>query len=120
MPPRREIASTAWKVRLALVLTILATGALVAGGMPGDGHRGPGGRSQQLALTPLQELELGQQAYQEVLKKASAAGKLIPKNDRRVERVRHIGTKIIDTARENVLLQREINLDLNGYRFEPA
>jgi predicted Zn-dependent protease len=108
-------------MRLALVGVVLTIGAiLISGCMPPQesGHRGPGGRSQPLALTPLQELELGRQAYREVLKKAEEAGRLLPKSNRRTQQVRHVGQKIIETAK-NRLLQREIHLDLSGYQFEP-
>jgi predicted Zn-dependent protease len=109
-------------VRLGLLCAFLTAGAVqLAGCMPGgeSGHRGPGGRSQALALTPLQELELGRKAYAEVLNKAQAAGKVLPRSDERVRRVRQVGNQIIKTA-QNRLLQREINLDLRGYQFEPA
>jgi predicted Zn-dependent protease len=80
---------------------------------PTSGHgQGPGGRAQTLALTPAQELNLGAQAYREVLKKyrRTPDGPV-------VERVRQIGRRIA-RASEIEPLQREMNLRLKGYNFE--
>lgn len=65
-----------------------------------------------LALTAHQELSLGEQAYQEVLRKAR-----VLRDGREVKRVRDIGSRIAQ-ASEIEPLQREINLRVKGYRFE--
>jgi predicted Zn-dependent protease len=79
--------------------------------------QGPGHRKQPLILTPLQELQLGRKAYEEVLHKAGS--KVLPQNDERVARVRRVGEKILKAAQIGPL-QWEINLNLRGYQFEPA
>jgi predicted Zn-dependent protease len=62
-------------------------------------------------LTPYQELNLGKQAYEEVLKKY----RRLPDGPE-VERVREIGRRIA-RASENEPLRREMNLRLEGYTF---
>jgi predicted Zn-dependent protease len=101
----------------ALLLAVLPAGCGPVGGpMQGQGQ-GPGRRNQPLALTPLQELQLGRKAYAEILKKAD--GKVLPEDDKRVARVREVGEKILKAA-QIPELQAEINLNLRGYQFEPA
>jgi predicted Zn-dependent protease len=68
-----------------------------------------------LALTPDQELELGRQAYQEVLRQAR--GHILPADRQEVKRVRHICARIVRAAGIKPLL-KEINLHVAGYRFE--
>jgi predicted Zn-dependent protease len=75
-------------------------------------HQGPGHRPQRLAMTPQQELSLGQQAYQEVLSQAT----VVPDGPER-ERVRRVGERIARAAAIEPL-EREINLQVHGYRFE--
>src|SRR5437867_858425 len=80
-------------------------------GAPGNAQ-GPGRRPQRLALSAKQELSLGRQAYQEILREIPEI--TIGEGPRRVQEVgRRIGqaTKIEP-------LQREINLAVNGYAFE--
>jgi predicted Zn-dependent protease len=81
------------------------------GGDPGGG--GPGHRAQRLALSPEEELELGREAYREILEKAD----VLPPRDPAVERVRQVGGRIIAATRIGPLM-REINLNEEGYRFE--
>src|SRR5207253_6789036 len=76
----------------------------------GEGE-GPGHRRQALALSPHQELSLGEQAYREVLGKS----RVVP-GGAEVERVRGIGRRIARAA-EIEPLQREINLRVKGYTF---
>jgi predicted Zn-dependent protease len=93
-------------------------GSLAASGceLPEAGDaQGPGHRSQPLALTPEQELELGRRAYAEVLGKYR--GKILPADRPEVKRVRHIAARIVRAAGIRPL-QREINLHLQGYRFD--
>jgi metalloendopeptidase OMA1, mitochondrial len=73
---------------------------------------GPGHRAQALALSPYQELNLGEQAYAEVLKKDHPV-----RGGPDVAKVREIGQNIAKAAR-NEPLQREINLRVKGYTFE--
>jgi predicted Zn-dependent protease len=88
----------------------LVTAFFLAGCAPTQ--EGPGHRSQRLALTPEQELRLGEEAYREVLRKWP-----VVRGGSEVERVRTVGRRIV-RASEIEPLQREINLHLRGYRFE--
>lgn len=83
---------------------------------PEGGSEGPGHRSQQLALSPQQELALGRQAYNEVLSNPREFGHVIPIDRPECQRVRLIAEHIIRAA-EIEPLQREMNLR-KGYRFE--
>lgn len=105
LPARRAVA--------CLVL-VAATGCGPAGGGEGYGE-GPGHRRQDLALTPEQELALGRKAYREVLDEYR--GRIVPADDRRVQRSRQVSARIVKAAGIEPL-QREINLRLAGYRFE--
>jgi predicted Zn-dependent protease len=109
-PPHARSAAR-WPVILIGVWLCLAAGATVpVGSRAGD--EGPGHRAQSLALTPHQELSLGEQAYKEVLGKSR-----VVRSGPEVERVREIGRRIAKAA-EIEPLQREINLRVKGYRFE--
>jgi metalloendopeptidase OMA1, mitochondrial len=97
---------------------ICLTACLVASGceMPEAGSgQGPGHRSQPLALSPEQELDLGRRAYQEVLDEYG--GRVLRGDRPEVQHVRQIVARIIRAAGIRPL-QREINLHLEGYRFE--
>src|SRR5947209_2791857 len=111
-----------WRRRPTLLaltgaLAVLVVSFAAAGCAPPGGGEGPGHRRQPLALTPLQELQLGRKAYDEVLQKAN--GKVLPESDPQVARVRNVGERIIQAAQIEPL-QWEINLNLRGYYFEPA
>jgi predicted Zn-dependent protease len=100
-----------WRVFLVLVL---AGGPIALG--PGCAPRtgeGPGHRRQSLALSPYQELNLGEQAYEEVLRKHRRLGD----GDPIVKQVRDVGRRIAE-ASEIEPLQREINLRMKGYTFD--
>jgi predicted Zn-dependent protease len=97
------------QVRILLCVVLGAVPSLVGVGC-GAGQ-GPGGRAQSLALSPEQELRLGEQAYREVLKKY----RRMPDGPV-VARVREIGRRIA-RASEIQPLQREMNLRLKGYTF---
>jgi predicted Zn-dependent protease len=84
-------------------------------GGKGGNDSGPGGRTQQLILTPAEEYSLGKQAYQKVLREN--ANHLLPQSDPNVRRVRTIASKIVQAAGIRPL-QREINLKVQGYKFE--
>ena len=79
----------------------------------GGDSEGPGHRQQELALSPEEELKLGQKAYREVL----AEGHPLPKSSPEVARVRKVGERIAKTV-EIEPLMREINLHVKEYRFE--
>jgi predicted Zn-dependent protease len=85
--------------------------------LPQEQGEGPGHRRQQLGLRPDEELALGQQAYAEILGKER--GHILPADDPQVRRVRGICKRIVRAAGIRPL-QREINLHLEGYRFEWA
>ena len=101
------------RASLALTLTLLLIGA---GCRPsgGGGGEGPGHRAQSLALTPQQEVSLGEQAFREVLGKAH-----VVRSGPAVERVQTVGRRIARAA-EIKPLQKEINLRMEdaGYTFE--
>jgi predicted Zn-dependent protease len=99
---------------LALLVALAAWGCQppVPGG-GGGGGEGPGHRAQTLGLTPEQEHSLGVQAYKEILSKS----KVLPQDSPQVRRVRRVGERIAKAAAIKPL-QREINLHLQGYRFD--
>jgi predicted Zn-dependent protease len=102
-----------------LVLCLGLAGTLSLGGCGGDFGpgvgEGPGHRRQQLGLTPQQELEVGRQAYREIL--AKYHGRVLPADSPEVRRAREVAGRIIKAASIEPL-QREINLRVQGYRFE--
>jgi predicted Zn-dependent protease len=100
---------------LALAVTALIGCDVGVPGENGGGGQGPGHRPQHLALRPDQELELGEQAYRQVL--SESRGRVLPSDDPRVQKVRAIARRIVRAAGIEPL-QREINLQLRGYRFE--
>jgi predicted Zn-dependent protease len=78
---------------------------------------GPGHRQQTLGLTPEQEYDLGEKAYRQVLRDARQKDALLPQDSRLVDEVRKVGERIVKAV-EIQPLQREINLNLKGYRFD--
>jgi predicted Zn-dependent protease len=90
---------------------VQAPAGCAPGGIAGD--EGPGHRSQVLALSPAQELELGRAAYREILAKLD----VLPSDHPAVERVDRVGGRIVAATRIRPLL-REINLHEDGDRFE--
>jgi predicted Zn-dependent protease len=97
-------------------LLFLACGGLGDMGEPPQGQgEGPGGRAQALALSPQEELDLGERAYAQVL--SENRNRVLPATDRRVQRVRTVAGQI-EKAAEIEPLQREINLKVKGYTFE--
>ena len=87
------------------------TGVGCETGEGGGQGQGPGRRNQPLALTPQQELSLGEKAYQDVLAKAH-----VERDGRDVAMVRRVGEKIA-RASQIEPLQREINLHIKDYKF---
>jgi metalloendopeptidase OMA1, mitochondrial len=82
-----------------------------------QGGQGPGHRPQTLALSPDQEYKLGRQAYSQILERAKAENRLLSHDAQAVQRVRAVGERIAKAAQIKPL-QREINLYLEGYRFD--
>jgi predicted Zn-dependent protease len=82
---------------------------------PGGGE-GPGHRGQQLGLTPEQEYKLGVEAYKEILAKYEARSDVVRRGPE-FDQVHRVARKITQAA-ENKPFQREINLHLEGYRFD--
>jgi metalloendopeptidase OMA1, mitochondrial len=82
-----------------------------------EGGSGPGHRRQILGLSPEQEYDLGGKAYRKILDEARQKDALLPADSQKVELVRRVGERIVKAV-ENKPLQREINLHLQGYRFD--
>lgn len=94
---------------------LLATGCGPLG-ESGAGHgEGPGGREQELALSPAEELNFGRQSYSEVT--GEYRDKMLPASDQGPVRVRQIVDRLAAAAK-NEPLQREIHLRIQGYTFE--
>jgi predicted Zn-dependent protease len=115
-----------WAVLSACVLLCAAlagAGCAPPGGQGPGGQgasQGPGGRPQDLGLSPEQEYELGAKAYRQIIDKAREKDALLPPDSRQVQGVREVGERIKEAALDkpfSPLLQREINLHLKGYRF---
>jgi len=100
---------------MSLAVGLASSGCDFPSGPGADGG-GPGHRVQNLALSPQQELELGRQAYKEVLSNPREYGNVVPADRPECQRVRGIAQRIIHAAGIEPL-QREINLR-KGYRFE--
>jgi predicted Zn-dependent protease len=102
-----------WLLLLGAITLLASAGCgLEMADEPGEG---PGHRAQKLGLRPEEELALGEQAYTQVLRESR--GQVLPGDDARVRRVRDIANRIVRAAGIRPL-QREINLQLAGYRFE--
>lgn len=85
---------------------------VISGCSEGPQGTGPGRREQHLALTPSQELQVGREAYREILQKAP-----VLESGPQVDRVRRVSERVAKAV-EIEPLQREINLRLEGYEFE--
>ncbi len=96
-------------VRL-VVLGLVAVGlaGCEVGVPPPPQGQGPGHRQQRLALSPQQELQLGRQAYREILENPDS-GRVLPADSPQTQRARHVARRIIQAASIEPLL-REINL----------
>jgi len=95
------------------VLLWCLASVIVVAGCAQEGQ-GPGKRPQSLALSPQQELQIGREAYQELLSQASVVN-----DGPGLARVRRVGERIAKAARIEPL-QREINLHVSEYKFEWA
>src|SRR5207248_8515419 len=73
---------------------------------------GPGHRQQSLALSAEQELQIGREAYQQILSKAR-----VVRSGPEVEKVRTVGRRIAAVVAIEPLM-REINLHVQPGQFE--
>ena len=106
-----------WYCVFGFSLLGLATSGCEFAAPPRPQGAGPGRRQQQLALSPQQELQLGRQAYREILSNPSS-GRVLPADSPQTQRVRRVAERIIRAANIEPL-QREINLRPNaGYEWE--
>jgi predicted Zn-dependent protease len=96
---------------------LLALVVAVPGCFSGEdgGGEGPGHRYQELGLTPQEELDLGRKAYRQIL--SQYEGRILPADELEVQRSRQVAGRIVKAAGIEPL-QREINLHLQGYRFD--
>jgi metalloendopeptidase OMA1, mitochondrial len=100
---------------ISLALLVSMSGCRPDFGTGAGGGEGPGRRRQELALTPEQELEVGRKAFQEVL--TEYRGRVLPADSAEAKRARKVTARIVKAVGIEPL-QREINLRLQGYRFE--
>jgi predicted Zn-dependent protease len=100
----------ALRARRVLLTQVWLTLVVVAGCLA-EGQ-GPGHRQQPLALSDRQELEIGREAYAELL-----AGARVVKEGPLVERVKRVSGRVARTV-EIEPLSREINLHIANYPFE--
>jgi predicted Zn-dependent protease len=98
--------------RTAVLTLALVLASAVSGCEGAPQGEGPGHRVQILALSPRQELQLGREAYQEVLDSAP-----IVDSGPEVEQVRRVSSRIAEAVQIEPL-QREINLQVADYPFE--
>ena len=124
--PSRAAAPRPPSSRGALVLSLagVAFGVIAlgcGGGFDGGGGggggaagEGPGRRSQELALSPYEELALGRKAFAEV----KSQSEVLPEGRPEYRRVRDVAGGIIHQFQANDPLRREINLHLKDPRGE--
>jgi predicted Zn-dependent protease len=125
-PRQHDPRTLRWRL-LAPAALLLAVAVACGGpagdyGPGGDGQAGPSGegpghRRQELALSPARELQLGEEAYREVLDENR--DNVLPPNDPAVRRVHTVAERIIEAAHIESL-EREINLhvDWRYYKWE--
>jgi predicted Zn-dependent protease len=111
---RRIPSRAAAPLLVALVVFLSGPGCMPPGEESGSG---PGHRRQPLGLTPEQEFVLGQKAYRQIIDEARQKDALLPSDSQPVQLVRSVGERIVQAV-EIKPLQREINLNLQGYRFD--
>jgi predicted Zn-dependent protease len=96
-----------------VVALICVLGPLTACSVDQQGEgEGPGHRQQALALTPQQELEIGRQAYRQILSKSK-----VVRSGAQVDMVRRVGERIAAVVAIKPLM-REINLHVSPDQFE--
>jgi predicted Zn-dependent protease len=97
----------------AVLLTSVALVGCVPAPIDEPTGEGPGGRPQPLALTPERELEVGREAYREILSDAD----VLPEDSPETDRVRRVGERIAGATRIEPLM-REIHLRDAAQDFE--
>jgi hypothetical protein len=110
----RITSRSAVPLLVALIAFLAGPGCMPPGE---EGGSGPGHRRQVLGLKPEQEFELGQKAYRQMIREAQQKDALLPSDSQPVQLVRRVGMRIVKAV-EIEPLQREINLNLKGYRFD--
>ncbi len=108
------------RIRRAGIFSLIALGIIFTAqgcAPPEEGGSGPGHRQQYLGLSPQKEYELGTKAYQQILEEAREKNALLPRDSPETRRVRDVGKRIVQAVQIEPL-QREINLNLKGYRFD--
>lgn len=110
-PPNLRRHASRGSAAAALSVCLILVSATSGCGPAPEGE-GPGHRRQSLALTPRQELELGQEAYREILSKS----RVVPSGPE-VDQVRRVGRRIASVVSIEPLM-REINLHVSDYQFE--
>jgi predicted Zn-dependent protease len=110
-------ARTCRFVTAGLLAVLLGAAAGCGIQLPGSsgGGEGPGHRQQRLALSPEEEIDLGREAYRKVLQKMR--DRILPSDSPEVVRARRVCARIIQAVGIRPL-QKEINLRVQGYRFE--
>jgi predicted Zn-dependent protease len=91
---------------LCSLAALVACGGMVQQPPEGGQGEGPGHRAQYLALTPQQELQVGDKAYEEALQKYR--GRIV-RMGHEAEMVKDVAERIVQAAQIKPL-QREINL----------
>lgn len=99
------------RIRSAACVALICL-VVTSGCSEGPQGTGPGRREQPLALTPSQELQIGREAYRQILEKAP-----VVESGPEVDQVRRVSERIAKAVQIEPL-QREINLQLEGYEFE--
>src|SRR3954464_12877703 len=102
---RRAFATVYRDYLVTLVVAILVAGCSSEG-------EGPGHRPQALALRPQQELEIGREAYSELLSEAP-----VLRSGPEFDQVKRVSQRIAEAVQIEPL-QREINLHIADYPFE--
>jgi metalloendopeptidase OMA1, mitochondrial len=105
-----------WLFGIAVIVTSFALPGCTPppdnGGAGTGAGTGPAGRPQALALTPEQEVKLGNEAFQEVVSHSKTV------EGPGLQQVRTTADKIFHEALNNEPLQREINLHVKGWNWD--
>ncbi|HEV3345360.1 MAG TPA: M48 family metallopeptidase [Pirellulales bacterium] len=118
----RSTAAVVYSGRsLGAVVAALGIGACLAGlgcEGPAEGRgEGPGHRAQVVALNSRQELELGRQAYREILSNPEKFGRVLPTDSPETQRVRAVAVRVIKATEIKPLMQ-EMNLHPGRFEWE--
>jgi len=120
---RARVFRRASIVPVACWLAVLWTSSGCGGGPlnegpvgQGDGE-GPGHRQQVLGMSPEQELQLGRQAYEQILNDPAEFGRVLPADSPPAQRVRAVTKRIIAATRIEPL-EREMNLHPGQFEWE--